>query len=53
MLHLINTYNYVFAMNCTTFELHHFEQAVKKWCGLKSLGKKSWEIKGTGQEWLQ
>jgi len=25
-------------------------QAVKKWCGLK---KQSWEIKGSGQEWLQ
>jgi len=28
-------------------------QAVKEWCGLKSLGEKSWEIKGSGQEWLQ
>jgi len=23
---------------------------VKKWCGLKSLGEKGWEIKGGGQE---
>ena len=29
---------------------HKNSQAVKKWCGLKSLGEKSCEIKGGGQE---
>jgi len=27
-------------------------QVVKKWCGLKSVGEKSWEIKDGRQEWL-
>jgi len=37
-----------------TINLLKNSQAVKKWYGLKkSLGEKSWEIKGSGQEWLQ
>jgi len=40
-------------MGTTHIYLLKNTQAVKKWCGLKSLGEKSWEIKGSGQEWLQ